>query len=265
MIPISFGILSVLLYFTGTGFIFRELKAERPHRLSTRIVWVAALFHAVYSSSMFLQSGGINFSFFNTASLVSLLAVLLLLSAALSHPVEKLGLALYPLAAAMLALDLSIPVKPHLLHERSVPMDIHILSSAMAFSLLNVAALLSILLAIQDRQLRSRHPRRFILSLPPLQTMESLLFQMIATGLLFLSLSLVTGFMFVEDLFAQHLAHKTVLSIIAWLVFGGLLLGRSRYGWRGETAIRWTLSGFAVLLLAYFGSKMVLEIILQRA
>lgn len=264
MYPTSLGIVSVILYLTASIYIFCELQTERPQRGSLRIAWIAALCHAAYSSSMFLQNGGINFSFFNTASLVSLLVVLLLLSAALSHPVEKLGLALYPLAAAMLSLDLSIAVKPHVLQSRSIPMDIHILSSVIAFSLLNIAALQSILLAIQDRQIRGRHPHRFILSLPPLQAMETLLFQMIGTGVVFLSVSLLSGFLFIEDLFAQHLAHKTVLSILAWLVFCGLLLGRSRYGWRGETAIRWTLTGFAVLLLAYFGSKMVLEIILQR-
>lgn len=264
MYPTTLGIVSLCLYLAGSIYIFRELQANRPHRLSSRFAWLAALCHAAYASTMFLQSGGVNFSFFNTASLVSLLVVLLLLSAAFSHPVQKLGLALYPLAAAMLALDLIIPVKPHLLQERSLPMDIHILASVIAFGLLNIAALQSILLAIQDRQIRSHHPHRFILSLPPLQTMETLLFQMIGIGMAFLSVSLLTGFMFIEDLFAQHLAHKTVLSILAWLVFCGLMLGRIRYGWRGETAIRWTLTGFSVLLLAYFGSKMVLEIILQR-
>jgi ABC-type uncharacterized transport system permease subunit len=264
MYPTTTGIVSVILYLVASYNIVRELRTAALYRLSIRVAWIAALCHAVYASSMFLQSGGVNFSFFNTASLVSLLVVLLLLSAAFSHPVDKLGLALYPLAAAMLVLDMSVSVKPHVLHERSLPMDVHILSSVIAFSLLNIAALQSILLAIQDRQIRSRHPHRFILSLPPLQTMETLLFQMIGTGMVFLSVSLLSGFLFIEDLFAQHLAHKTVLSIIAWLVFSGLLLGRSRYGWRGEIAIRWTLTGFAVLLLAYFGSKMVLEIILQR-
>jgi ABC-type uncharacterized transport system permease subunit len=87
---------------------------------------------------------------------------------------------------------------------------------------------------------------------------------MLTTGIVFLTLSLASGFLFIEDLFAQHLVHKTVLSILAWIIFTGLLIGRSRYGWRGQTAIRWTLIGFALLLLAYFGSKLVLELILHR-
>jgi ABC-type uncharacterized transport system permease subunit len=87
---------------------------------------------------------------------------------------------------------------------------------------------------------------------------------MIALGFLLLSVALGTGFMFLEDMFAQHLAHKTILSVAAWTVFGILLWGRFRFGWRGRTALRWTLAGFVVLMIAYFGSKFVLELILQR-
>jgi ABC-type uncharacterized transport system permease subunit len=94
--------------------------------------------------------------------------------------------------------------------------------------------------------------------------METLLFQMLGVGVFFLSISLISGFMFVENLFAQHLVHKTVLSILAWIIFSSLLLGRTRYGWRGQLAIQWTLIGFVSLLLAYFGSKLVLELILHR-
>ena len=143
-------------------------------------------------------------------------------------------------------------------------MTSHILASIIAFSLLNIAALQALLLAFQDQQLKSHPPKRFAQSLPSLQTMESLLFQMLSAGVLFLSISLVSGFVFIEDLFAQHLVHKTVLSISAWLLFSGLLLGRWRYGWRGQIALYWTLSGFLLLMLAYFGSKFVLELILHR-
>lgn len=75
---------------------------------------------------------------------------------------------------------------------------------------------------------------------------------------------MLSGFLFIDDLFAQHLAHKTLFSILAWIMFAGLLIGRSRYGWRGKIAVRWTLYGFASLLLAYFGSRIVLELILDK-
>ena len=110
--------------------------------------------------------------------------------------------------------------------------------------------------------LRNKRPGGFIRALPPLQTMETLLFQMIGLGLALLTASLLTGTLYIEDMFAQHLVHKTILSMVAWVVFATLLWGRWRFGWRGRTAIRWTLSGFVVLLLAYIGSKLVIEIIL---
>ena len=120
------------------------------------------------------------------------------------------------------------------------------------------------LLALQDRQLRKKRPIRIMHALPPLETMETLLFQIIGIGFFLLSLSLMSGLMFLEDIFAQHLVHKTVLSIVAWLVFAILLWGRWHFGWRGRKAIAWTLGGFVALMLAYFGTKIVLELILHR-
>lgn len=143
-------------------------------------------------------------------------------------------------------------------------MRLHIVISIVAYSLLSIAAIQSVLLAIQNKYLRNKHPGGFIRALPPLETMESLLFQMISVGFVLQSFSLLTGLISLEDMFEQHLVHKTVLSLVSWAVFAILLWGRWRFGWRGRTAIRWTLSGFTILLVAYFGSKMVLEIILGR-
>ena len=140
----------------------------------------------------------------------------------------------------------------------------HILIAILAYSLLALAAVQAVLLAIQDYRLRHRQPGGFLRGIPPLTTMESLLFQMIGAGFILLSVTLLSGFFFLEDLFAQHLVHKTALSLIAWCVFAVLLWGRWRFGWRGRTAIRWTLSGFGFLALAFFGSKLVLELILRR-
>jgi ABC-type uncharacterized transport system permease subunit len=134
----------------------------------------------------------------------------------------------------------------------------------LSYSILNIAAIQALFLALQDRQLHRHDSSALILSLPPMQTMESLLFQLIATGLVLLTISLASGFLFLEDMFVQHLAHKTILSILAWILFSVLLVGRLAFGWRGQTAARWTVGGFVSLMLAYFGSKMVLELILQR-
>ncbi|CAA9892319.1 ABC-type uncharacterized transport system permease subunit [Candidatus Methylobacter favarea] len=264
MITTALATVSICTYLGSALLIPRHSGKHSNQRLPLYFAWLAVCAHILYTAIVFQQHDGFSFSFFSTSSLVSMIVALLLLMATLNQPVEKLGIAVFPVAALMLGLNLAFSEKPHPLHTHNWQMNIHVLTSIIAFSLLNIAALQAILLAIQDRQLKSHTPRRFIQSLPPLQTMESLLFQMLSAGLFFLTIALVSGFIFIEDLFAQHLVHKTVLSILAWLIFSGLLIGRRRYGWRGPTAIKWTLCGFVSLLLAYFGSKLVLEIILHR-
>ena len=134
--------------------------------------------------------------------------------------------------------------------------------SVVAYSLIMLGAIQALLLAYQDYSFRTHNPGGFIRYLPPMHDMETLLFQFLGFGFVCLSASLLTGFLFLEDIFAQHLVHKTVLSIVAWFILAVLLFGRFQFGWRGKTAIRWTLSAFAFLMLAYFGSKLVLEFIL---
>lgn len=256
--------LSICTYLASTLLLIRHIDQNRIQKAALYLAWTAVCTHLLYTAIVFHQNSGFNFSFFSTSSLVAMIVAFLLLIAALNKPVEKLGIALFPIAAVMLALEFNFGDKTQLVSRYNWAMSAHILTSIIAFSLLNIAALQAVLLAIQDQQLKSHPPKRFIQSLPPLQTMEFLLFQMLGTGIVFLTISLVSGFLFIEDLFAQHLVHKTVLSILAWVIFTCLIIGRSRYGWRGQTAIQWTLIGFVLLLLAYFGSKLVLELILHR-
>ena len=265
MYNILAGIISIISYASATTLIIRELSAGQPQRrLAMYLAWIGAAFHSLYLIMIFQQHHDFNFSFFNAAALVALFIVLILQLTILDKPLKKLGIAIFPLAAILLGLDMVFPEKIHPLSAHNWQMNSHILTSIIAFSLLNIAALQAVLLAIQDKQLKSHHPKRLMLALPPLQAMETLLFKMIAGGVFFLTLSLFSGFIFIADLFAQHLVHKTVLSIFAWVIFSGLLFGRIRYGWRGSTTIHWTLTGFVLLLLAYFGSKLVLELILHK-
>jgi len=264
MITSTLGILSISTYLISTALLSKDLIKCHSNKSSIAPAWIAVALHFSYSFTTFYSQATLNFSLFNTASLISSLVALLLLLTTINKPVEKLGLAIFPLAAICLSASLIFTDQRVVVEITSWQMSTHILSSIIAFSLLSIAALQAILLAIQEQQLRNHPPKKFIHTLPPLQTMEALLFQMISTGLLFLSISLVSGFIFIDDLFAQHLAHKTILALIAWITFTWLLIGRIKYGWRGQTAIKWTLVGFSLLLLAYFGSKLVLELILQR-
>ncbi len=258
------GLLSICAYLSGCVVLIKKRDQKTTATTAIYLAWLALSAHLLVIGMAFIRAQRFNFSILSTASMVSALVVLLLLLATLSKPVEKLGIIIFPLAAIMLGLDLCFPEKLRSLQTYNWEMGTHILSSIIAFSLLNIAALQAVLLAIQEKQLKNHTAKKFLLHLPALQTMEILLFQMLAMGLLFLSVSLISGTMFIDDLFAQHLVHKTVLSIFAWVIFTALLLGRWRYGWRGKIAIRWTIAGFILLLLGYFGSKLVLEIILQR-
>lgn len=251
-------------YLASSLTLLMDINTNQHKKRALILAWLAALAHLGTVVVDIQNAQGLDFSFLHTASFISLIIAFLIILAAFSKPVEKLGIALFPVAALMLALDYLFPGSVQLHQGYTPEMKAHILSSIIAFSLLTIAAVQALLLTLQDKQLRNHHPGRFILALPPLQAMESLLFQIIAMGLFFLSVSLLSGFIFIDDLFAQHLAHKTLFSILAWLMFSGLLIGRSRYGWRGKIAVRWTLYGFASLLLAYFGSRLVLELILNK-
>ena len=267
-----FSLTSILAYLLASGLVLRSILNENEEigpKISTSwhflvISGLAGLFHAGSLMKDFWNAQGMNFSFMSTASLVLLLIVLILFTTGLSKPVERLGIVIFPLAALVQTLKLSLPRQVHIIRDVGLGMDIHILSSILAFSILNLAAIQAFLLALQDRQLHRHGTNRFIGSFPPLQTMESVLFQIIGAGLILLTISLASGLVFVQNLFAQHLAHKTTLSILAWILFLVLLIGRIGFGWRGKVAIRWTLGGFVTLMLAYFGSKLVLEIFLHK-
>ena len=225
---------------------------------------IAVVLHAIVLYNSLFVADGLDLGFFNAGSLILWLIALTILLGAIANPVENLGILLLPLAGLSILFGMLFTAEHTLMPAQAMELKIHILMSIMAYALLTIAAVHAVVLSIQDKHLRNRKPGGFIRALPPLETMENLLFQMIGLGFFLHSLSLITGMIYLEDMFAQHIAHKTILSIIAWFVFATLLWGRWRFGWRGTTAIRWTLSGFFVLLLAYMGSKLVMEILLGR-
>ncbi len=204
---------------------------------------------------------GVNFYFYNALYIAAYSICLILYLASLFKHVEHLGLIVLPITLVCIVLNLLF-LKPgtHLNLDHGI--QAHIITSITAFSILALAAVQSILLFFQDRLLKTHSSTGMLRAVPSLHESETLLFQTISLGVVILTIALVSGFIFLEDIFAQHLVHKTILSSLAWVVFVILLWGRVQFGWRGATAIRWSLSGFTFLILAYFGSKFVLELIL---
>ncbi len=265
----ALAVAAILLYFAVAArtalAILARTRGEAPgKRHGLYYAFVPMGLHAVVLYQGMVTSAGLNLGVFNAASLVAWLVALLGLFGAFSRSMENLTVVLLPLAAVAVGLE-ALFSNEHVL-PASTPFGLraHVLLSIAAYSLLAVAALQALVLAVEDHLLRSRRPLRAIQVLPPLQMLESLMFQLIAVGFFTLSLGLVSGLMFLTDIFGQHLVHKTVLSLIAWMIFAVLLVGRYRRGWRGRIAIRYTLGGFLSLMLAYFGSKVVLELILHR-
>jgi ABC-type uncharacterized transport system permease subunit len=225
---------------------------------------LAVLLHAAVHVHDVARTQSVPLNFFAALSWVALGMAGLSTAVAWSRRFEALGSLVYPIAGATLLGLLLFPQRgtgPEL----TWPLRLHALLALLAYATLSLAAALSVLLALQERLLRQRRLDHALLRrLPPLTELETLLFRTLAAGFLLLTLALTIGAVFVENLFAQHLVHKTVLSALSWLVFGALLLGRVRYGWRGRRAIRLTLAAMALLLLAFFGSKFVLELVLER-
>jgi ABC-type uncharacterized transport system permease subunit len=257
------ALLAAVLY-AGAALIFAQPLTRRqplPRAIGLSVAAAAVFTHAWVLAA--LHRGGVDVHFFAALSLVSGCVAGLCMMVNLARPVATLGVIVFPLAAALLLVDVfAAPATQPLQFEWQI--KLHVLFALLGFSVLCVAALLAVLLALQERALRLHRFDGIVRALPPLTLTEALMFQLIAAGFVLLTFALLTGILFVENLFAQHLIHKTVLSIAAWLVFGVLLFGRWRYGWRGRRAVRLTLSGMVLLLLAFFGSRFVLELVLKR-
>ena len=262
-------IITILLYIAATlllaANVFNILEKFTKNNLIILILGIFALsLHAdILNQSIFLQTG-FDVGFFNIISIIGWLVALIVLITSFFQPIQQLLLVLYPIAAITIPLEQLFPSDRIL--DQSLPMGlrIHILLSISAYSLLMIGTLQALLLAVQDKFIKSKQISKIIDILPPLQIMEQLLIQIIVIGFFLLSLSLATGIMFIDNLFEQHLIHKTTLSILAWIVYAILLWGRWSLGWRGRRITRWVLVGFIILILAYTGSKFVLELLLQR-
>lgn len=226
------------------------------------IVGVGVIAHSLSAWQAIQLSQGFSFGFFKVASVIFWAINLIVVFSSIRKPLHNLFILLLPFSVVAILVSVvfaaSTKTTPHI----GPGIFLHILLSILAYAIFTIASVHALLLAWQNRKLKLKQPNRVMGLLPPLQTMETLLFEFVWVGEVLLTLALITGSLFLENIFAQHLSHKIVFSFIAWLIYATILFGRHRLGWGGMSVIKWTLGGFVALAIAYFGSKFVLELLL---
>ena len=247
------------MFFYGAATFSALRLIQNPQNTSATSLWMllGLMSHGVLIYLLTSPAQGIAFHLGHALIWVSGLTMMVLLVLFFTHKIALMTLILGP--ATMVALGFSLLHSGANAHIVAWSLGSHILSSVLAYVLFGFAAAQALLYAYQERHLHQHQITAIVRSLPPLKTMENLLFNFIKLGFIVLTMALLSGFFFLEDLFAQHLAHKTFFSILSWFVFIGLLMGRHGAGWRGKTAVRWTLVGYLLLAMGFVGSRFVLE------
>jgi ABC-type uncharacterized transport system permease subunit len=256
--------------YVGLAWHFWNTRWRRPDSSQGLRAWERTAILAPLALHGWLVYGGIfarelRFGFAQALSVMMFLGVALYWIESLFYELEGMQPLVLPLAAVAVPLPALFPgLASSGAHAEAAAFKLHLALAMIAYSLFVIALLHATLMAVLERHLH--HKGGVFANLPPLLTLEQLLFRVIAAAFVFLTLTLLTGIAFSETLFgrAMRADHKTVFAILSWLTFGLLLAGRALYGWRGRTALRWTLSGFVMLLLAYVGSSFVLEVVLHR-
>lgn len=269
------SLLSAALYCLTSVLLYRSLSSatqtkeheetpkDQPGSRRQKARWIASTALLLHALVVFNYAGlpnDLTLPLFTALAATTLTIVFLLLLLCMRQPADYLGIAIYPIAALSI---LAIHYRTGNAQVVGEAIQIHVFLSLLSYAVLALAASQAVLVSIQRRKLSRHKPGGFMRLLPPLDSTEDLLFTLLSAGFALLTLSLVSGFFYLENMFAQHLVHKTVLSCIGWAIFAVLIFGRWKFGWRGKKAVTWTLAGFATLILAYFGSKIVLEILLR--
>jgi ABC-type uncharacterized transport system permease subunit len=268
--------LAAFLLYALIGWHFWRTRWHAPAKLAggepisagwdRYVILVPLALHGYTLYDSIFAGAGLNFGVGSAVSSIVWLTAMIYWVSGFFYRLEGLQTLVAPVAAIAVLLPLVLPSLRPLANTELPAFKAHISIAMLAYSLLTIAALHALLMAAVEHRLHHPAMPSVMTTLPPLLTMETLLFRIIWVGFILLTLTLISGIVFSEEVFGQPLkfTHKTLFGIISWCVFAALLAGRQFYGWRGRIAIRWTLAGFIILLLAYLGSKFVLEVILRR-
>lgn len=258
------AVISSVFYLVSAVMIAKHLFA--PKNISSNIhiipVFIALSTHVawLYHNIFLLEQQ--NLPILNVVSLVTFILSLLTTAASKRLNTGILQPVVYTFSVINFIAVMHLPSHYTTNLEAHPYLGGHIILALLAYSLLTIASLFALQLAYVDYRLKHHKQALNQLKMPPLMVLEKTLFQFVFLGFILLTGTLLTGFVFLDDMFAQHIAHKSILTMIAWCIYAVLLWGRFVQGWRGRLIIYITIIGSSLLTLAYFGSRIVREVIL---
>jgi ABC-type uncharacterized transport system permease subunit len=230
------------------------------------VLLLALLCHGAALGFALFGGEGLNIGFSHAVSLIIWLVMLAYTLIGFDNQLLRLiALYLAPLAAFFALLPMLLPAQ-HVVKYAGWVFKLHFVVAMSAYAFYTVATLHALLMLFLEKHLHTGTLPPMLQGLPPLLRLEKLIFQLLSVAFLLLTATLASGIFFSENMFGKpfQVTYKTVFAAFSWVIFGGLLFGHLRFGWRGKLAVRWTLVGFVLLLLSYVGSKFVSEVILQR-
>ncbi len=259
---VLYGVLAILFWRAQTAG-----NAEQQNRgVLGFVVIVPLVLHGWLLYDTLFVMGSLNLGLVYALSLILWLTVLVYWVARYFYPLSSLQTLVLPLAAISTVLPAIFPDAHILKQPASVLFETHVLMAMFAYSLFTIAALHAALMSLVEKGLHHAKLPKVLQNLPPLLTMETLLFRVVGIGFVLLTITVASGMLFSEKIFGHPLrfTHMNLFGIVSWAVFAVLLWGHHFYGWRGKKAVHWTLSGFGFLILAFLGTQFVLEVFLHR-
>jgi ABC-type uncharacterized transport system permease subunit len=256
---------ALALWLTRPAMLAQAMPAPGSSTRTAALAF-ALVVHGVVLSHQLFPDGQMRFGAADALAVMTWLALVFYWVESLSSRLDGLHTLALPVAAVCAAIPVIWPDRHAIDNADNLLFRTHFVMAMTAYSLFTLAALHAMLMSAVERSLHKGRLTRLLDNMPPLLVMEGLLFRLITVAFVLLSATLVSGIVFSEQVFGKPLTfnHKTFFAILSWVLFGILLAGRHFRGWRGRLALRWTLGGFFVLLLAYIGTRFVVEVVLGR-
>lgn len=263
----SLAIVAILAYLVSASGLFLRLfnKLDKQTNLFLGVGVVAVLLHATYLFGAFDLSHQHSYSLLLVCNIFSLFgSVLVLVFYSISKNLFAVPMVLLFTAFVCLSNFVFANTNTHSALW-TFETFLHISLALVSYGILTLATVLTYQYSFLANRLKHHDLSVLALPMPSLNSIENQIVGLLKVGSLSLAVSIVTGFLFMDNFLGSGQAHKTILTIVSFLIFVAVILGHQKQGWRGKIVVSLTTLGVALLTLGYFGSRFIREVIITAS